>query len=268
VGAFGVSTEREPKLASENLEPLVGASKSEVIASLAVPDQELFEPGKTYLVYVEMVDGAARMAVGIVPFPTWGELERCSMLELDEKQIAQQYKVSPPVFAAMGTPSGIDATVPENCLLNFWSDEKYQALVANVMATKADQIHESGRSCADAIRRGEEGCDAKSLWYEAWGVNRQKAWLSNCLAAHLGHPPARSTVGKYFRWGFQPVSKDLTTAYVWYILAEQDGVPEAAYMQHLIKPEMTPAQIAEAERLAAEWQPNPAECEAYEVAGE
>ena len=31
---------------------------------------------------------------------------------------------------------------------------------------------------------------------------------------------------------------------------------------------MTPAQIAEAERLAAEWQPNPAECEAYEVAGE
>jgi hypothetical protein len=31
---------------------------------------------------------------------------------------------------------------------------------------------------------------------------------------------------------------------------------------------MTPAQIAEAKRLAAEWQPNPAECEAYDVAGE
>jgi hypothetical protein len=31
---------------------------------------------------------------------------------------------------------------------------------------------------------------------------------------------------------------------------------------------MTPVQIAKAERLAAEWLANPAECEAYEVAGE
>ena len=48
-------------------------------------------------------------------------------------------------------------------------------------------------------------------------------------------------------------------AYLWYTLAE-DWEWSQRFKEKLTR-EMTPDQIAEAERLVSEWEPNPAECE-------
>jgi len=51
-------------------------------------------------------------------------------------------------------------------------------------------------------------------------------------------------------------------AYKWYTLAAKNGNERATELRQDISDQMTPDQIAEAERLVAEWKPNPAECEA------
>jgi hypothetical protein len=50
-------------------------------------------------------------------------------------------------------------------------------------------------------------------------------------------------------------------AYKWYGLAMGNGNERAAELRHSISGQMTPDQIAEAERLLANWRPNPDECE-------
>ena len=50
-------------------------------------------------------------------------------------------------------------------------------------------------------------------------------------------------------------------AYLWYSLASEAGHAHGNWTR--LTQEMTPAQIAEAERLVAEWEPNPAECEEF-----
>ncbi len=46
------------------------------------------------------------------------------------------------------------------------------------------------------------------------------------------------------------------------------GHPDASDSQELVSKNMTPDQIAEAERLVAEWEPNPAQCEAIAAEAE
>ena len=118
----------------------------------------------------------------------------------------------------------------------------------------------------------------------------QWKWL--CRAAHSGHGEARYDVADYYRYGYGDFSVDQVQAYKWLSLAEESGIgtgfkatfagPLAADLSvsagelswHWDPPplpadlagQMTPAQVAEAERLVAEWQPNPTECE-IETAG-
>ncbi len=51
------------------------------------------------------------------------------------------------------------------------------------------------------------------------------------------------------------VELDPIRAYVWYSLAAANGETRAGFTRDDLADQMTPAQIAEAERLAAEWKP-------------
>ncbi len=51
------------------------------------------------------------------------------------------------------------------------------------------------------------------------------------------------------------VKLDRVRAYMWYSLAVANGLTRAGSTRDYIADQMTPAQIAEAERLAAEWKP-------------
>ncbi len=54
---------------------------------------------------------------------------------------------------------------------------------------------------------------------------------------------------------------DLALAYMWFNLAVTNGHKYASGWRANLAKEMSPDQIAEAERMAAEWEPDLAECE-------
>ena len=107
--------------------------------------------------------------------------------------------------------------------------------------------------------------------------NRAQAYRWLCLAAHQGHPRAQHKIGRFYQQGDPPAEEDLVRAYLWYKLAEKNGFQKEAvtyvrsngawkYQQfnnhgEWVRAFMTATQTSEAERLVAEWEPNPAECE-------
>ena len=72
-------------------------------------------------------------------------------------------------------------------------------------------------------------------------------------AAEKGHPVAQLNLGDYYSRG-RGVPRDLVQAYVWLSLAMAQGRKWPAGRRAEIEGEMTPAQIAEAERRVAGWQ--------------
>ncbi len=104
-------------------------------------------------------------------------------------------------------------------------------------------------------------------------------WQWLCLAAHNENPEAQYKVGGFYENGRDPVRQDMVLAHIWYSLARANGFEESGtnykktdtgwaccfpnkLRQEVVAEKLSPAEIVEAERLVAEWQPNPAECEA------
>ncbi len=83
-------------------------------------------------------------------------------------------------------------------------------------------------------------------------------WM--CLAGHTGDNEMRRQLGMRYR-DSSPATQDLIQAYKWFSLAAIAGDKSAKWSRDHLSPQMDPAQLAEAERLVAEWEPNPAECE-------
>ena len=74
-------------------------------------------------------------------------------------------------------------------------------------------------------------------------------------AADQGEARAQASLGSAYISG-QGVPKDFILAYMWLNLSAARGVQEAAISRDIISEEwMTPAQIAEAQKLTREWKP-------------
>ncbi len=73
-------------------------------------------------------------------------------------------------------------------------------------------------------------------------------------AADQGHARAQYNLGvMYFQgWG---AHKDYVRAYMWWSLATLGGHQEAGKNRNIVSAKMTPAQIAEAQKLTREWKP-------------
>jgi TPR repeat protein len=74
-------------------------------------------------------------------------------------------------------------------------------------------------------------------------------------AADQGHALAQSDLGTVYAKG-QGVPQDYVSALMWYSLAAAKGLTDAAKERDMVAAQMTPAQIAEAQRLAREWKPH------------
>ena len=104
-------------------------------------------------------------------------------------------------------------------------------------------------------------------------------WRWYCQAAVGSHAEAQMAIGHAFETGSGEIKRDLILAYLWLNAAEPPGHAEKRYgSQKYVKTEggwiccdyrtsidalkkkMTPTQIAEAERLAIEWEPNAEDC--------
>ena len=89
-------------------------------------------------------------------------------------------------------------------------------------------------------------------------------WLR--LSAHDGYAPAQYDYANVNRYGSDLVAPDNVQAYLWYSLAlfdhnysiDPSGV---AFWRDALAVQMTEAEIAEAERLVAGWEPAPCEPE-------
>ncbi len=77
-------------------------------------------------------------------------------------------------------------------------------------------------------------------------------WLR--LAAGNGEAYGQAELAQYYYKG-KGVPQDYVQAHVWWNLAAAQNYGEAALLRELLEFKMTPDQIAEAQRLAAEWKP-------------
>jgi peptidoglycan hydrolase-like protein with peptidoglycan-binding domain len=80
------------------------------------------------------------------------------------------------------------------------------------------------------------------------------AWAQLGPLAESGDPRAQLLVGRMYKDG-QGVLQDYVQAHKWLNLAAAAGQPQAGALRDQVVPLMTPQQIAEAQRLAAEWRP-------------
>ena len=74
------------------------------------------------------------------------------------------------------------------------------------------------------------------------------------LAAEQGIAKAQLNLGTMYYEG-QGVPQDHVQAHLWYDLAAAQGNDTARKNREMVAEKMTPAQIAEAQRLAREWKP-------------
>ena len=74
------------------------------------------------------------------------------------------------------------------------------------------------------------------------------------LAADQGHARAQLNLGVMFGTG-QGVKQDHVQAHKWFSLAGTGGMEDGRKGRDILAKQMTPAQIAEAQRLARAWQP-------------
>jgi TPR repeat protein len=73
-------------------------------------------------------------------------------------------------------------------------------------------------------------------------------------AAEQGSPEAQVLLGFMYFQG-DGVPEDYVIAHMWFNLAAVGGDKEAVKARGLVTAKMTPAQIAEAQKLAREWKP-------------
>jgi uncharacterized protein len=117
--------------------------------------------------------------------------------------------------------------------------------------------------CAGRRPLVEQG-DAKAqyilglMYLNGQGVPRDYAtalsWLRK--AAEQGYADAQNFLGQMYAGGYF-VPQDYVIAHMWFDLAVASGRQDAAKIRDTIAARMTPAQIAEAQKLAREWKPKP-----------
>jgi TPR repeat protein len=75
------------------------------------------------------------------------------------------------------------------------------------------------------------------------------------LAADQGNPGAQFMLGFMYARGFPGVPQDYVRAHMWFNLSAAQSKRGAAENRDKLAGQMTPAQIAEAKKLASEWKP-------------
>ena len=75
-------------------------------------------------------------------------------------------------------------------------------------------------------------------------------------AADQGLVEAQALLGAMYELG-RGVPQDYVQAHMWYNLAAAQRSVGAAYSRERVEKAMTPAQVAEAQKLAREWKPKP-----------
>ena len=97
------------------------------------------------------------------------------------------------------------------------------------------------------------------LKYFQYPQTTEKAagWMQK--AADQGYGPAQYELGQLYENGSGGAPKNLVQAYKWFSLALGNGEVKAEARLKEVKQDLSPEALAEAQKLAAEWQPTPFE---------
>ncbi len=88
--------------------------------------------------------------------------------------------------------------------------------------------------------------------YERGDYDEAARWYRR--AAEQGHADGQFNLGLKYANG-DGVPQDYVQAHMWFSLAGAQGRNQAAKNRDIVAKSMTPAQIAEAQKLAREWKP-------------
>lgn len=110
---------------------------------------------------------------------------------------------------------------------------------------------------------GDAHVNLGNLYYKGLGVPQDygRALMHFRFAANGGSAVAMAKLGLMYKLG-DGVLQDFVRAYMWFNLAGARGYEHAAVFRDGVAKQMTPDQIAEAERLAREWKPKSEHTEA------
>jgi len=115
------------------------------------------------------------------------------------------------------------------------------AMFVHHRAEELDPIDQAIRGLMYATGKGvPQDYDKAAVWWRK--------------AAERGSASAQYGLGTLYVLG-KGVQRDYVKAYKWLSLSAAQERKDAAELRELISPQMTPAQIAEAQRLAREWKP-------------
>ena len=113
------------------------------------------------------------------------------------------------------------------------------------------------------MQRAAQGGNAQAQYYigtmyamgeGGFPVDFKEAVRFFRLGAEQGHEGCMARLGSHYEFG-EGVPQDYVVAHMWYHLASAAGDRDAAAIREEVALKMTPAQIAEARRLAQEWKP-------------
>jgi hypothetical protein len=108
-----------------------------------------------------------------------------------------------------------------------------------------------------ALRDRYEKCGFRSQ------LSKQSQIMWDCLFANAGYVSGRVYLGLYFedRHKLTGDVSDLLESYKWFGLAVREGRGSNHHLKRVAS-QLSSAEISRAEKLVAEWQPNPSDCEA------
>ena len=93
-----------------------------------------------------------------------------------------------------------------------------------------------------------------TMYQHGWGVQQNYSdavsWFRQ--AAERGDADAQSNLGFMFLYG-RGVAQDYVSAHLWFNVAASAGKTSAVFARDLVAAKMTPAQVAEAQKRAREW---------------
>ncbi len=104
------------------------------------------------------------------------------------------------------------------------------------------------------LARAQAMLGARYYFGEGVPENYAEALRWFLLAAEQGLDPAQFHLGNMYYRG-EGVPENYAEAYKWWALAAARGDANAKQKRDILRNQMTPAQIAEAQELAAEWKP-------------
>ena len=128
----------------------------------------------------------------------------------------------------------------------------------NVATCKRGDKEMASTLIAKLAKQGAADGQTLLAWMYQYGIGaphdhaKAVAWYRK--AAEQGFAPAQYNLGRIYAVG-HGVPQDYTMAHIWFNLAADRKNRNASEVMGLLARDMTPDQIAEAQRLAREWKP-------------